>query len=160
MSRAARVQPARWLLKHAADGERPAVLGIGRRGPSGRAIDLRRGFAGEIARQPAHDPFRDRMRGRQHDHVLLQHGAERFLHARQRRAARRHRLPENFAFAFNRSPDANSWPASSALAGSSAAALRIWPACTSAVSCSIEAGEFFDQCREIVDRLFRFRGAW
>ena len=105
------IERADRLLERAADRERPAVLGIGRRGAPGRAIDLRRGLAGEIARQPAHDPFRDRMRGRQHDHVLLQHGAKRLLQ-RARSAAQRPGADcrRNFALAFSRSPAANSRP--------------------------------------------------
>ena len=53
--------------------------------------------------------------GRQHDHVLLQHGLKRLLQLAQRGgscagAARN----KNFAFAFSRSAAAKSWPASSA----------------------------------------------
>ena len=114
------------------------VARVGRIGAAARAIGLRRGLAGELARHAAHDAFRHRMRGRQHRQVDLEQGAEVVVVADAAPASSRARsaraAPGWRAAAACRQYRAAT---SSVLVGSSAAACARCPARTSSVSCSM-----------------------
>ena len=99
------------------------------------------------------------MRGRQHDHVLLQDGAEAILQPQQRRAAAGADCRRLFALDLQalagREQPAGELRFGRARALSRCGRGRHGP---SAVSCSSRLASFSINSSEIVDRLFRFRG--
>src|SRR5580704_11985179 len=80
-----------------AERERLRPLRVGSARSPGGAVDLRAGLAGEIARESPHDPFRNRMGGRQDDQMVLQLRLRQLGRARQCADIRRHKTEKKLA---------------------------------------------------------------